>query len=120
MTHRTSPANGEGSAPRWLGLVRLWTTLPVLAVIVGVGYGLGNVVVGAIAAATYLSVGVIFGRWARRNRARIRERLKADPSYRRHYYERSDRLGRFFGRYFAVLGVLTVVVVVVWVVARLA
>ena len=120
MTHRASSARTEGRAPRWFGLVRIWTTAPVLAVIVGVGYALGHVVAGGIFAAVYVLVGVVFGRWARGNRARIRERLKADPSYRQRYNERSDRIGRFLGWYFAALGALLVIVVIAWVIARLA
>ena len=61
-----------------------------------------------------------FSRWGRAKRARVRERLKQDPEYRRRYQERSDRLSRAFGLYFAGIGALLVLVLVAWVIAKLA
>jgi hypothetical protein len=113
-------ASSPRSAPRWFWLVRFWTAAPVLVALVGLGYAVGHALAAAIAAVVFLFVGVIFGHWARGNRARVRERLRADPSYRKRHDDRSDRLGTFFGRYFAVLGALLALLGVVWVIARLA
>jgi len=50
----------------------------------------------------------------------VREHLAQDPEFRRRYQERSDRLARIFGWYFAGIGALLVLVVVAWVIAKLA
>ena len=108
------------SRPWWFVLVRLWTTAPIIAIAVGVGYAIGHVAIGAVIALAYLVSGFGFSRWARAKRARVRERLTQDPEYRRRYHERSDRLARIFGWYFAGIGALLVLVVVAWVIAKLA
>ena len=120
-TQRVSslPQKGQ-SRPGWFVLVRLWMTAPIIAVAFGVGYAVGHVAIGAVIALAYLVCGFGFSRWARAKRARVRERLKEHPEYRRHYQERSDRLARMFGWYFAGIGTLLVLVVVAWVIARLA
>jgi hypothetical protein len=68
----------------------------------------------------YVISGFGLSRWARAKRARVRERLKQDPEYRRRYDERSNRLARFFGWYFVGIGALVVLGVVAWVIAKLA
>jgi hypothetical protein len=98
----------------------LWTTAPIVAIAIGIGYGIGHVVVGAVIALTYLVGGFALSRWARANRARVRERLHQDPEYGRRYDERSNRLARIFGLYFAGIGALVVLMVVAWVIAKLA
>ena len=75
--------------------------------------------VGVVVALAYLVIGLGFSRWARANRARVRERLRQDPDYRRRYHERSDRLARIFGWYFAGIGAILALVVVAWLIAKL-
>jgi hypothetical protein len=113
------PREGQ-SRPRWFVLVRLWTTAPIIVIAVAVGYAVGHVAIGAVVALAYVVGGFGLSRWARAKRARVRERLTQDPEYRRRYQERSDRLARIFGWYFAGVGALVVLAVVAWVIAKLA
>ncbi|MHB8468607.1 MAG: hypothetical protein ACYDCH_02460 [Gaiellaceae bacterium] len=94
--------------------------MPILAIAVGIGYATGHTAIGGAVAAAVLVGGFGLSRWGRSNRARVRERIARDPEYRQRYHERSNRLARFFGWYFAGLGALLVVVVVAWVIAKLA
>jgi hypothetical protein len=50
----------------------------------------------------------------------VRERLETEPGYREVYNRRSDRIARIFGWYFAGLGAFVVLIVVAWLIARLA
>lgn len=103
----------------WLSFARVWLTLPVVAVAFGVGYAFGGVFAGLAAAGGYFAFSVVFGAWARRNRARIRARLQTDPAYREHYTERSDRITRFLGWWMAACGVLLAVTMVAFVIVEL-
>jgi hypothetical protein len=118
-----NPVAGQApgrSRPWWFVLVRLWVTLPVLAVLVGVGYAVGHLAIGAVFALTCLVAGFAFSRWARARRRRVLVRLKDEPGYRRAYNERSDRLARIFGWYFVGAWALLVLAVIALVVAKLA
>lgn len=109
-----------GSQPWWFVLVRLWTTVPIIAIAVAAGYAIGGLAVAGVMASTCLVGGFVFSRWARANRARVRARLEREPGYRRHYQERTDRVARLFGWYFAGLGAVTALAVTAWLIARFA
>lgn len=108
----------DDHSPWWFALVRLWTTVPILAIAAGVAYA-GHVLVGGIALAL-VATGFLYSRWARAQRARVRERLKTEPGYREEYNRRSDRLSRFFGLYFAACGAVLVLAAIALVIAKLA
>ena len=110
----------RGNLPWWFAFVRLWTTGPILAIAVAVGYGMGHVLVGVVVALALVTVGFLHSRWARAQRARVRERLETEPGYREEYNRRSDRIMRIFGWYFAGIGSLVVLAVIAWLIARLA
>lgn len=107
-------------SPWWFALVRLWTTVPLLAIAVGVGYAMGHVLLGGVVALALVATGFFFSRWDRAQRAGVRERLKTEPDYRKEYNRRSDRIARIFGWYFAGLSAFVVLAAVAWVIARLA
>ena len=113
-------ANTDGnSRPWWFVLIGFWRTIPIAGAI-GVGYALGHPRTGAVVALTLFVGGFGFSRWARASQARVRERLQQEPNYRRRYQERSDRLARAFGLYFAGIGLAVALAVVGWVIAKLA
>jgi hypothetical protein len=81
---------------------------------------MGHVLVGGVAALALVATSFLYTRWARVQRARVRERLETEPGYREVYNRRSDRIARIFGWYFAGLGAFVVLIVVAWLIARLA
>jgi len=91
-----------------------------IAFVIAVGYAIGHPAVGAVIALAFFVSGFAFERWARASQARVRERLRKEPDYRRQYQERSDRIARAFGLYFAGMGAIVVLFVVVWVITKLA
>ena len=107
----------DGSRPRWFLALRLWTTLPLLLIVALIGWSVGHVFLAVGVVVAYLVLSLVFGRWARGNRARIQARLRSDRAYRERYNERSTRIARFFGLYFvglfALLGVFLVIVLIV-------
>ena len=117
MSH--SENTGEQSRPWWFVLIGFWRTIPI-AFAIGVGYAIGHPVIGALIALALFVSGFAFSRWARASQTRVREQLRRDPDYRLRYQERSDRLARALGLYFAGMGALLVLVVVGWLLAKLA
>lgn len=117
MSH--SENTDRRSRPWWFVLLGFWRTIPI-AFAIGVGYTIGRPAIGALIALAFFVSGFAFSRWARASQARVRERLHQDPDYRRQYQERSDRLARAFGLYFAAMGAVLVLVVVGWLIAQFA
>jgi len=114
-----SENTGGYSRPSWFVLLGFWRTIPI-AFAIGVGYTIGHPAVGALIALALFLSGFAFSRWARASQARVRERLQQDPEYRRQDEERSDRLARAFGWYFAGIGAVLVFFVVGWLIVKLA
>jgi hypothetical protein len=104
--------------PWWFVLLGFWRTIPMVFAI-AVGYTIGHPAIGALIALAFFVSGFAFSRWARASQARVRENLQ-DPDYRRRYQARSDRLSRAFGLYFAAMGGVLGLVVVGWLIAKLA
>jgi hypothetical protein len=107
------------SRPWWFVLLGFWRTIPV-AIAIALGYATGHPAIGALVALALFVGGWAFFRWARASQAKIHAQLQQDPEFRRHYQERSDRIARAFGLYFAGMGALVGVFVVTWVIVKLA
>ena len=118
--HVSHSENTSGhSRPWWFVLLGFWRTIPI-AFAIGAGYATGHPTIGALVALAFFVGGFAFSRWARASQARVRERLKDDPNYRGQYQERSDRIARAFGLYFAGMGAFVVLAVVGWLIVKLA
>lgn len=92
-------------------LVRLWFYLPMVGVVLGVGYASHHLDAALIAFGGYVAIVVGLAPWARRNRAKVRKRLRDDPGYAARYRERERRVAKALGLW--IFGAMAMIVIFV-------
>jgi hypothetical protein len=95
-------SGSAGQSPRWWWFVLgFWRTIPIVTALV-IGYAIGHQTLGALMGLAFLLSGFGFSRW-----------IEASSS--RHD---DDRLGRALALYFAAMGAVLLLVVILWLIVE--